>query len=454
MLDNLFHICFDFEHGVLINSEIRRKIIMAISEVIKFGGSPDDIVWKHSGEEFNATSQLIVDEVQEAILCVNGQATDLFGPGRHTLSVPNIPIARKLVNIPTGGTTPFPCKVFYINKVHQMDMLWGTRGSIDLDDPLYDIFLHIMLHGNLAYSIEDSRKFLIKLAGFRSRVTRTEVMEKFKGIVSSHVKDAISKIMINGLLSYFMINAHLFDISDVVKEKLDVIFSEYGIRIEYFNIESIDVPRDDYAVVAHAKEERAKRLIEGYTWKEEREMLILEKFAANEGTAGAVGGAMGGFMMGGVLGGSISDIARQALSGNSSGSSGMKNLSGIAPARNAVAQSAPVLNTAEFLRNGGVAASVVPAVPTSSPAPAEPFISSTRVSAPFDLSGFDSPSPAPLPVNPAGKSFCSNCGQENAPGSKFCCGCGMKLWSDPVCPSCGSKLSTGAKFCSNCGQKI
>ena len=45
MLDNLFHICFDFGHGVLINSEIRRKIIMAISEVIKFGGSPDDIVW-------------------------------------------------------------------------------------------------------------------------------------------------------------------------------------------------------------------------------------------------------------------------------------------------------------------------------------------------------------------------------------------------------------------------
>ena len=306
---------------------------MAISEVIKFSGSPDDIVWKHSGEEFNATSQLIVDEVQEAILCVNGQATDLFGPGRHTLSVPNIPVARTLINIPTDGNTPFPCKVFYINKVHQMDMLWGTRGSIDLDDPLYDIFLHIMLHGSLAYSIEDSRKFLIKLAGFRSRVTNTEVVEKFKGIVSSHVKDAISRIMINGLLSYFMINAHLFEISDVVKEQLDAIFSEYGIRIEYFNIESIEVPRDDYAVVAHAKEERAKRLIEGYTWKEEREMLILEKFAANEGTAGGVGGAMGGFMMGGVLGGSISDIAREALNGQSSGSSGMKNLAGVAPMR-------------------------------------------------------------------------------------------------------------------------
>ena len=64
---------------------------MAISDVIKFGGTADDLVWKYSGEEFNATSQLIVDETHQALLVVNGQAADLFGAGRHTLSVPNIP---------------------------------------------------------------------------------------------------------------------------------------------------------------------------------------------------------------------------------------------------------------------------------------------------------------------------------------------------------------------------
>ena len=97
---------------------------MAISDVIKFGGTADDLVWKYSGEEFNATSQLIVDETHQALLVVNGQAADLFGAGRHTLSVPNIPLVKKIISIPTGGISPFNCKVIYITQVHQMDILW------------------------------------------------------------------------------------------------------------------------------------------------------------------------------------------------------------------------------------------------------------------------------------------------------------------------------------------
>lgn len=99
---------------------------MAIADVIKFEGPQNALVWKFPVEDFNATSQLIVDETHEALLVVNGNAADLFTAGRRTLSVPNIPIARKLIEIPTGGNSPFPCKVFFINKVHQMDLLWGN----------------------------------------------------------------------------------------------------------------------------------------------------------------------------------------------------------------------------------------------------------------------------------------------------------------------------------------
>ena len=109
---------------------------MAIAEVIKFEGPQDALVWKFPIEDFNATSQLIVDETHEALLVVNGNAADLFTAGRRTLSVPNIPIARTLIEIPTGGNSPFPCKVFFINKVHAMDLLWGTQGPIALEDPL------------------------------------------------------------------------------------------------------------------------------------------------------------------------------------------------------------------------------------------------------------------------------------------------------------------------------
>ena len=37
---------------------------MAISEVIKFEGDPNQLVWKHPAEDFNTTSQLIVDETE------------------------------------------------------------------------------------------------------------------------------------------------------------------------------------------------------------------------------------------------------------------------------------------------------------------------------------------------------------------------------------------------------
>lgn len=219
---------------------------MAIAEVIKFEGPQDALVWKFPIEDFNATSQLIVDETHEALLVVNGNAADLFTAGRRTLSVPNIPIARTLIEIPTGGNSPFPCKVFFINKVHAMDLLWGTQGPIALEDPLYDIFMHVMANGSMSVSVENSRKFMLKIVGFRDRFTPDDLIAKFRGIISSHVKDCISKIMINGMLSYFMMNAHLFELSGVIKERLDKVFEEYGVRIEFFNIETIEVPEADY----------------------------------------------------------------------------------------------------------------------------------------------------------------------------------------------------------------
>ena len=54
---------------------------MAIAEVIKFEGPQDALVWKFPIEDFNATSQLIVDETHEALLVVNGNAADLFANG-------------------------------------------------------------------------------------------------------------------------------------------------------------------------------------------------------------------------------------------------------------------------------------------------------------------------------------------------------------------------------------
>ena len=50
---------------------------MAISEVNKYDGDNETFVWKHPLEDFNATTQLIVHESQEAIFLYERSGTRL-----------------------------------------------------------------------------------------------------------------------------------------------------------------------------------------------------------------------------------------------------------------------------------------------------------------------------------------------------------------------------------------
>lgn len=399
---------------------------MAVADVIQYGGGPDTLVWKHPVENMNATSQLIVDETHEALLVANGNAADLFGPGSHTLSVPNIPLLRRVVSIPTGGATPFPCKVYFINKVHHMDMLWGTKGPIALEDPKYDIFLHVMLHGSLTFSVEDSRRFVLKLTGFRDRYEPSDLIAGFRGIISSHVKNYISKVMINGKLSYFDINASVAEISTIVKKSLDEIFDEYGVVVEYFNIEEITVPDSDYAAITKAKEQRASRMIQGYDYATERKFDILQAFAGNSGGLGEMGGMMGGAMMGGMMGGALKELAGSAL-----GAAGTAW-----PPRDVSDAPGPM--------GGGAACA---------PATTEELTARMQGQSegPEPARGFDVAPAQPEPAAPAGV-FCPECGRPAAPDARFCAHCGHKLGR--VCPGCGQPVEENARFCSHCGCQL
>ena len=366
---------------------------MALTKVIEFGGAPDDLVWKYPEEDIPYSASVIVDETHKVLVCVNGQAADLLDPGAHYLDLPTLPLAGKLIRIATGGDNPFPCKLFYISQVHQSNLLWGTQGGpIVVEDPLYRIFLHVMMHGSLYYSVTDPRKLLIKLVGFRPRFGAAEVTAKFRGLISSHVKDVIAQIMVKGGLSFFMISANVMELSAVVKERLDAIFNEYGISINYFNIETVEVPDADYAQVADAKQRAASRLAEGYSWQQEREMLILEQFAGNPGAANS--------ML--AMGSSFGQIARMAA--------GM-NIAAAPPA------SAPVQP---------------PSPPVPAPAPA--------------------PIPAPAPAE--GGTVCKGCGTVLSAEERFCHVCGQKVEADPVCPGCGAKLHANSVFCSQCGTRV
>jgi len=390
---------------------------MAITEVIKYEGNNTTFVWKHPTEDFNTLTQLIVHETQEAIFFMNGQALDLFGPGRHTLETQNIPLINKIINLPTGGETPFHAEVYFINKTEQMAIKWGTDSKVQYMEPTYQFPIQIGASGEMSLRAEDSRKLLIKLVGTEKILSQDGLTSLFRAFLMTRIKSYLAQTVKDQKISIFEIDEHLNKLSADLKNKLATDFIEYGIALEQFFVTTIVKPDGDpsyekfknlhfrkYADVADAQirqqvgvidqETQAKRTVieaqgiaqkrnlEGFTYQQERGFDVAEKVAQNEGTGNFSSAGIGLGMIagiGGTVGGAVSGVISIAID--------------------------PLKQT--------------PLANTSSPA-------------------------AP---------FCDNCGNALSAGAAFCDSCGAAANQQEACAKCGYVFEKPGKFCPKCGTK-
>ena len=68
---------------------------MALEVIEHHDPTGEEIVYRFPQEgsaEIKMGAQLVVHEVQEAVMYRDGKALDVFGPGRHTLTTQNIPL--------------------------------------------------------------------------------------------------------------------------------------------------------------------------------------------------------------------------------------------------------------------------------------------------------------------------------------------------------------------------
>lgn len=186
---------------------------LSIAQIIKYEGDNSTFVWKHPSEDFNTSTQLIVHESQEAIFFMNGQALDLFGAGRYTLETENIPLIRKVTNLPTGGQTPFHCEVYFINKTEQMAIRWGTDSKVQYLEPTYKFPISIGASGEMSLSVSDSRKLLIKLVGTEAFLGQAKLIQFFRAFLMTRVKTYIAQTMAANAIN-------IFEADSLIKENL------------------------------------------------------------------------------------------------------------------------------------------------------------------------------------------------------------------------------------------
>ena len=200
---------------------------MAFAQVIKYEGDNKTFVWKHPDEDFNSTTQLIVHESQEAVFFKNGQALDLFGPGKYTLETDNIPLIGKVLNIATGGDNPFHCEVYFVNKTEQLNIKWGTDSKVQYIEPTYGFPIAVGASGELSLAVKDSRKLLVKVVGTENYIDQEGIMTKLRAFLMSKVKPYIARQMRENAINIFQIDEHLIEFSTGIKNLLNEDFDDY-----------------------------------------------------------------------------------------------------------------------------------------------------------------------------------------------------------------------------------
>ena len=379
---------------------------MAIFDVIRKDKEDGNLVWKYPKVNFNTGAQLVVDESQEALFYSTGKALDLFGPGKHTLSTNNIPILRGLLNLPTGGKTPFTCQVYFID-VSEKKSRWGTPSKIEYLEPIYNFPIKIGACGDFRFQVEDSRKLILKLVGIKKNFTEQNIDDFFSSEILVKVKSYLANIIKEEKISIFEIDGQLEKISKELKDKLVEDFAEYGIKLNDFFVTTILKPEEDRQYqefkelyykkgvglataninkeleIVGASTEAEKDVIasdararsrsqEGYTYQEEKQFEIGKEVAKNEAVGQFTNMGVGLGMMSGV-GTTVGDKVSKTVAGA--------------------------------------------------------------------FAKVDSTCPSCGSVNPANAKFCKKCGTPLEAPSLFCTNCGAKLDSDSAfCPECGKKV--------------
>ena len=461
-----------------------------IAELIKYEGDNSTFIWKHPCEDFNTLTQLIVHESQEAIFMMNGQALDLFGPGRYTLETQNIPkIGDTLKNLVNGKESPFHCEVYFINKTVQMGIKWGTDSKVRFIEPTMGIPLEIGACGELNLQVSDSRKLLVKLVGTMNGIAWGEngagftksIQNSFRPLISTAVKAHLASSIKSENINLLEIDEHLEKLSTKLHSAITPGFEEYGLTIPQFYLTTVLLPENDpnfkrmrelHTVALQTRMIQADALVrsaqadadaavtaaqrqvvveqqttETAVARAEAERQVIAAQAAAQATkmqgiAEADVMAAKGYTQRDVLAADVQKAYAEGI-GNMTinGGGGVAgDVIGLGVGIAAAGAVAPQLG--QMFQ--GVA-------PTATPAAAPTVAKCAKCG-------------APLPEN---AKFCLECGEKVAPVStdtivcpqcgqtvakgKFCPECGHKFVT--ACPKCGAAVS-GGKFCPECGEKL
>ena len=287
-------------------------IMARIFDVIEYPDEMKDEIVHRFPEKgpgnFRLGSQVIVRETQAAVFFRDGNALDVFGAGRHTITTYNIPLLVNLLGKALfDGNEPFPAEVYFVAMREFANQKWGTPQPIIVRNPNMGLGVALLQgFGSYSFQVADPQQFVTQVVGAQGIYRLKEIEDRLRSMLLSKLQDLLGE------------TAAKFDVTELiglteelgagVRAKAQDDFLALGLALKSFYIENLKPSTKS------AEELRAMGMLDMQTYTQLQAADAMRDAAQNpSGGAGLTAGIGAGVGVGNVISQSL-----QGMTGNNS----------------------------------------------------------------------------------------------------------------------------------------
>ncbi|MFM8370292.1 MAG: SPFH domain-containing protein [Chloroflexota bacterium] len=264
--------------------------------------------------DFRVGSQVIVRESQTAVFFRDGQALDVFKPGRHTIATANIPKLIDVIGKAFNDRTPFPAEVYFVSRKEFANEKWGTSSTIPVPTPGVGLgWMFFQGFGTYSYQVKDPQQFVTQIVGATGSYRTSEIQERLKNLLVSKLGDVLGETPNIGT----KLSGLIEELGAAVRAKANPEFESIGLTLKTFIIGSIRPSQKS------AQELRDAGYLDAATYAQLQAADAMREAANNQsGGAGLTAGIGAGMGIGNLMGQALSGGMSNNQAGGAAASSG------------------------------------------------------------------------------------------------------------------------------------
>ncbi len=209
-----------------------------LSTVIEWTNQSANILIAKAGtptDEIKNASKLIIAPGQGCIVVYEGKIEAVTtDAGVYTLETDNHPFITTLIKMRQMFESEHKMRIYFFRTAELLNQRWGTASPVKYMDSVYKFPVEMSGYGNYSVKLADAQHFFSNLIGSKDLFTATDLQE----IVVARLIPQMGSYLGQSKFSIVEIDAHLTQISDEMKGKMQPTFAELGLVLTDFRIEA------------------------------------------------------------------------------------------------------------------------------------------------------------------------------------------------------------------------